>query len=347
MQKLKIKISCCLFLVNAVLIGQIISPFNKRVIQDTSSNYSFIVSGHFHGSSTNQSGFPASTLLANIDTLNTLQPLFLMSLGDLFLDVNDTYIDHYQKSLFDKLKMPLFNSVGNHDLANGNRYEKMYGKSFFSFSCHGELFIILNTELNDGDIKGEQLELLKEKIASAATQSVQHIFIFTHRPVWAEEHPGYSTLFKDNTRSQFGAPNYKKEIQPLIEHSTIPIYWISGSLGDGPASFFYDKDASGITFMQTAIRDLPRDAVLIVHVKAGNISFQGISLTGEQLQSIENYNVNYWTQKSAPEATFNYRLLPYLTLQMITHTYFWIGLICGGILVLVLIGLIKKWKRKK
>lgn len=347
-QRFKIRAGICFFLINSMLIAQVISPFNKRAIGDTAENYSFIVSGHFHGSSNSQSGFPASTLLSGIDTLNALQPVFLMSLGDLFLEVNDANIDHYQKALFDKLKMPLFNSVGNHDLSNGNRYEQVYGKLFFSFIHHKELFIVLNTELNDGDIKEEQLQMLKEVLANAAKQSIQHIFIFSHRPVWAEEHPTYSKLFKENTHKQFGAPNYKKEIQPLIDHSSIPVYWLSGSMGSGPASFFYDKEeGTGITFMQTAIRDLPRDAVLLVKVNAGNVSFQGISLTGQQLQPIENYNVDFWTQQVAPETPFNYRLLPYLTLQMISHYYFWVGLICGGLLILILTALIKRWKRKK
>jgi hypothetical protein len=347
-QRLKINASICLLLINFTLTGQITSPFNKRIVQDTAPDYSFIVSGHFHGSSASQSTFPASTLLANIDTLNALQPLFLMSLGDLFQDVNDTYIDHYQRSLFNKLKMPLFNSVGNHDLANGNRYEKEYGKSFFSFRCHAELFIVLNTELNDGSIKGEQLDMLKTALLNASKQSVQHIFIFSHRPVWAEEHPQYSKLFPENTHSRFGGPNFKKEIQPILVQAGIPVYWISGSMGNGPASFFYDREASsGITYMQTAIRDLPRDAVLLVTVSAGKISFQGISLTGEQLQPVKNYDVAYWSQHITPEITFNYRLLPYLMLQMITHHFFWIGLVCGALLILVLIGLIKKWKGKK
>ncbi len=328
-------------------MGQIVSPFNKLAILDNSVDYSFIVSGHFHGSSSNQSTFPASTLLANIDTLNALHASFLMSLGDMFLDVNEAYKEHYQKTLFDKLKIPVFNAVGNHDVSNGNKYEEYYGKSFFSFIYHTELFIVLNTEVNDGDIKGEQLQMLKGAIASASKQAIQHIFIFSHRPVWSEEHPVYSKLFKDNTKSQIGLPNYKKEIQPLIEHSQIPIYWMSGSMGAGPASFFYDKDASGITFMQTAIRDLPRDAVLIVNVKGGKVFFQGVSLTGEKLLAIESYNVDYWTKNIAPETTFNYRLLPYLTLQLITHHYFWLGLIAGILLLIVVSWIFKKWKRKK
>src|SRR6218665_2527740 len=136
--------------------AQVVSPFNKRTLKDTVTDYSFIVSGHFHGASTNISTFPASSLQANIDTLNKLKPLFLMSLGDMFLDVDQSYLDHYQKSLFDKLTMPLFNAVGNHDLSNGNMYEKVFGKSWFAFKAGMETFIVLNTEVDDGNIKSEQ-----------------------------------------------------------------------------------------------------------------------------------------------------------------------------------------------
>jgi hypothetical protein len=346
-------IKICLYLyvslVTNVIPAQMVSPFNKLPVIDTGKNYSFIVSSHFHGSSANQSTFPASTILAGIDTLNALQPSFLMSLGDLFLDVNDTYIANYQKSLFSKMKMPLFNSVGNHDLSNGNMYEKIYGRTFFSFHHGQELFIILNTEEKDGDIKGKQLQLLQEEVAAATSQhQVQHIFIFSHRPVWAEEHPVYANIFRGNTRSQFGTPNYQKEIKPLIEHLAIPVYWMSGSMGGGPASFFYDKDGqSGITFMQTAIRDVSRDAVLLVSVKSGKVSFKGISLTGENIQPVETYNADYWTAHTIHEASFSFRLLPYLTLQLITHHFFWIGFVCGGLLILFLIALIKRWKRRK
>jgi len=119
--------------------AQVVSPFNGAKLNDSVSDYSFIVSGHFHGQSNNGSTFPAATVLSSIDTLNNIQPAFLMSLGDLFLDVDDVYLDHYKSSLFSKIKFPLFNTVGNHDISNGNRYEKEYGKTFFSFVFASEL----------------------------------------------------------------------------------------------------------------------------------------------------------------------------------------------------------------
>jgi len=230
--------------------GQPISPFNKLTFKDSVGKYSFIVSGHFHGASTNLSTFPASALQANIDTLNSLHPLFLMSLGDMFLDVNDIYIQHYQKSLFNKLNMPLYNAVGNHDLANSNLYEKVFGKSYFSFRNATELYIVLNTEINDGSIKDDQLVFLNEALKNAA--GLKNIFIFSHRAVWAEENERYKNLFKGNTRTMVGSNNFEDTILPLLLmqlQEKRNIFWMSGSLGGGPASFFMTKILNQILYL--------------------------------------------------------------------------------------------------
>ncbi len=327
--------------------SQVSSPFNKLILQDTPSVYSFIISGHFHGASTNASTFPSSTIQASIDTLNSLNPLFLMSLGDMFIDVNETYIHHYQKSLFDKLKMPLFNAVGNHDVSNGNMYEKLFGKSYFSFRNGTEVFIILDTEKDDGSVMADQLAFLTDALKLSFSKN---IFIFSHRPVWAENSERYKKLFNGNTRTMFGSNNYENVVRPLLMKYSKEknIYWVSGSLGGGPASFFYDKEiATNITFMQTAIRDQQRDAVLRVNVADGIVNFNGISLTGEQLEPIENYNVDFWNNTIPVEQKFNFRLLPYLTKQLIFHHYFWVGFISSVILIAFFVLIKNRWKRSK
>jgi hypothetical protein len=330
------------------LSAQIVSPFNKLNVSDTSQIYSFIVSGHFHGASSNISTYPASSLLANIDTLNSLQPSFLMSLGDLFLDVNEINILHYQKSLFNKLKMPLFNAVGNHDLS-GNLYEKVFDPTFFKIIINSELFIVLNTEVNDGSIKGEQLEFLKNTLFPDSLQGIKNIFIFSHRPVWAESIVKYKNLFQGNTRTILGNNNFPEIIslfQPISKSKNV--YWISGSMGGGPSSFFYDRnDSVNITFMQTAIRDLPRDAVLLVTVNNGNILLKGVSLTDEVLKPIEQYNIDYWNKTIPPEQHFNFRLLPYLTIQIISHKDFWIGVFLTVLSFVVFLYIRRRWKKRK
>ncbi len=333
-----------------VLTAQIISPFNNLPVYDSSKNYSFIVSGHFHGASTNSSTFPASSLLANIDSLNSLKPVFLMSLGDMFLDVNDTYINHYKYCLFDKLKMPLFNSVGNHDLA-GNVYEKKFGKTYFSFVHNSELFIVLNTEMNDGSIKDEQLKLFTFSIDTALKSEIKNVFIFTHRPIWAERIEKYSKLFSDNTRTALGNNNFIEDIEPLLKKvsKNKNVYWLSGSMGGmAPASFFFDKDEkTNVTFMQTSIRDLPRDAILQVNINNGIATLKGISITGQKLTPVEDYNLVYWNKNMAPEQAFNFRLVPYLAKQMLLHHFFWFGFFFFLLITLTITFIKKRWKRKK
>jgi hypothetical protein len=329
--------------------AQPFSPFNGLEIKDTSSNYSFTISGHFYGASTNASTFPASSILANIDTLNGLKPLFLFCLGDMFMDVNDNIISNYKRSLFGKLKMPLFNSVGNHDVSNNNMYEKVFGSTYYYFNKTTELFIVLNTEINDGSIKDAQFEMLQKALLKANEFQVRNIFIFSHRPVWAEQHPEYSKLFRENTRTALGKNNYVDDIEPLLSKlaSEKNVFWISGSMGNGPASFFWDRDKrTNINYMQTAIRDLPRDAVLQVNIVNGNVRFKGISLTGQNIEPIESYSVQYWQKTLPPEQKFNYRLLPLIIFQTVKSKSFLFG-IAFSLFVILIVKLVLRWKRKK
>lgn len=334
-------------LLNSYFMIAQVSPFNQLKVHDSLQNYSFIVSGHFHGQSTNQSTFPAATLLANIDTLNKLQTSFLMSLGDMFMDVDDVYLNHYKNALFNKINFPLFNAVGNHDISNGNRYEKEFGKSYFSFNIASELYIVLNTELNDGSIKGEQLSFLEDALKEAEeNKSIKNIFVFTHRPIWAERIDKYSKLFLENTHTAIGTNNFLEEVMPLL----IPlkgrnIIWMSGSMAGGPASFFYDKNnETGITFIQTAIRDTPRDAVLVVNVKEGMVSFEGLSLTNQKLNSIESYDIDFWLKSSKPDSEFSYRLIPLYLKNTLLHRYFWYGVLFSFLFILSIRFVIKRKK---
>ena len=339
----------CLLMQFQIVLAQPVSPFNKLLVADSSHTYSFIVSGHFYGESSSKSTFPASTLLAGIDTLNSLKPSFLMSLGDMFIDVNEKYISNYNRSLFNKLEMPLFNAVGNHDIANGNYYEKVFGESYTVFSLQSELFIILNTELNDGSIKEEQLQFLGDVLRKSNSEEFKNVFIFSHRPIWSENNPTYAGLFEGNTRTAFGENNFDDEIKTLLTRISKKksVFWMSGSMADAPASFFYHQEPdSKITFIQTAIRDLPRDAVLQVNVEDGKVSFNGISLTGESLQPVESYDVNYWNKNMVKDEPFSFRLLPYLTMKIIKHNYFWIGFVCSLLILLTFRFLFVRWKRR-
>ena len=302
------------------------NSLNGKILElSQDSSFSFLLSGHFYGNSGNLSGYPASSVLANIDEFNNSEAAFLMCLGDLFLDVKNN-VPNYEKALFSKLDLPLFNAVGNHDLS-GNVYQEHFGETFYSFSTSHHQFVVLDTEKEDGSIEDKQLDLLKKALNSE--QDV--VFVFSHRPVWAEEDEQLKDVFKQNTSSTFGN-NFASEILPLIKQSNKVIYWFSGSLGgNAPASFFYHEKTPKIKYIATAIRDLPRDAYLKVNIHQEKISFETISLTGQKLKPLADYNVELW--KNTKPRTFNIRLLPLYVKQTLFSRSFWVGMLVALVLV--------------
>ncbi len=290
---------------------------NKPLQVDDSTKYSFLVSAHFYGGSAKTSGYPAGSVLGSVDTINNLNSTFLMCLGDMFMDVKND-IPFYKKSLFNKLNIPLYNAVGNHDLSS-DVYQNNFGETSYSFRINNNIFLVLDTEEDDGSLKDNQLELLEKSVISEA----KNIFVFSHRPIWAEDDEDLKHVFKDNTQSLI-SNNYQDKILPLLQQSKSKIYWFSGSLGGAaPSSFFYHSKTNQLTYIATAIRDLKRDGILKVDVVNDDVLFETISLTSENVLPLEAYNLDFWRTEKPKE--FNYRLIPLYIKQIVFNKSFFIG----------------------
>lgn len=315
--------SCSILLVTGFAYSQK-SPFNHTSIElDSTGDYSFIVSGHFHGDGNNKSGMPVNTLMANMDWINQSEADFMVCLGDLFLNIEKD-IPAYQSHFFDRLEMPLFNVVGNHDLEE-QVYQDNFGETSFEFDLNGERHIFLDTERDDGDLKGDQLEKIKKLSRDIKKGTVETGFIYSHRTIWKDKYEELDELFVHNTQS-FGEPNFEGEVYPLLEEASSKnkIYWFSGSMGGGPSSFFHFEDKN-ISYILSAIRGLQRDAILMVHIKKGEVSFETHSLTGQELEPLSHYDVEYWST-TEEESEFSLGLLWYQFRLAISHRYFWYGI---------------------
>ena len=319
--------------------GYSVNKVNMNEALDTANEYQFLISGHFYGDGFNQTHYPANTVLGNIELFNNMD--FSICLGDLYRDVK---YDHpfYQNSFYKQLTKPLYNAVGNHDIS-GNFFEEQVAPTYFSFSTKGIRHVILNTELNDSRIIGEQLDSFKVWLNDFKEDTHQHLFIYTHRPIWAEEDSVLITVFSDNTQSDFGT-NFQSEIIPLL--NSIPndksIFWFSGSMGAQPHSFFYFPK-NNITYAITAVRGIKRDAVLLVNFENEKLSFQTKSLTGEQLMDFEDYNLELFLNHKEP-MDINYRLIPLWIKNTLFHRYFWYGVLFSLISIFVVIKLTSRFR---
>jgi calcineurin-like phosphoesterase family protein len=323
----------CFEIMGSPLYAQSLNGKSLNTQNLITDHYSFFVSGHFHGSSNNKTGKPAKTILNNIEKINNEQVLFIASLGDIFMDVKND-IPAYNKLLLDRLAVPVFNAPGNHD-KSGSVYENNYGITYYNFKISSELFVFLDTEMNDGNITDDQYNFLKSSLDD--TKGIKNIFIFTHRLIWAEDHPDMLNLFKGNTRSERGN-NFRNEILPLLTkcNKNISIYLFGGSMSAAPSSFFYHKEGR-IYYIATAIRDTPKDAMLKVDVKNSKVSFSAFPL----VLPIEMYNIDYYLHNSENVQRFNWRLVPLYIKTMLSHRYFWYGIL------MIMIPFISIWGYRK
>jgi hypothetical protein len=318
------------------------SPFTSVAVRqpDSAGHYRLVISGHFHGSSASRSGYPAATLLAGLDTINALRPNVLLSTGDMFLDA-EADIPRFRYALFSKLNVPLFNAPGNHDA--GRAYTEAFGSALHVIRMGADRILLLDTERDNGSIKGDQLDTLR-----ALVQGLNgRLFIVSHRPIWAEDDSNYSELFAGNTRSLVPG-NYRSEIWPLLQGIRAPghVYWISGSMaGRAPSSIFFQQHTPQVTFIQSAIRDELRDAVLVADVGATGVEWSTISLTHGAVERPEVYDAAWWRERIARPEPFNWRLLPYIVGETITRAEFLYGLLSGMLVVALFSLLIRRSRR--
>lgn len=310
---------------------------------DSSGAHRMVFSGHFYGGSHSRSGYPAATVLANVDTLNALGAGVMLLTGDLFVEpVSDA--QRHGAALYRRLNMPVYNAVGNHDLAGG-RYEELFGATFMAFDRGPDRIIILDSERDNSKILGPQLELLEQAARDAGEGRLRHIFIVSHRPVWAEDDRELGELFRHNTRSMLGT-NFERDVRPLLDRmrSHARVYWVSGSMGGfAPASVFHHEEAEGLFFLQTAIRDEPRDAVLVADVGEEHVRWWLVSLTGSKVGNVEGYDAAYWRKHMGVAGEgFNWRLMPLHVRNTVTHRAFWLG----GALALLAMAVLRRLLRR-
>jgi len=145
--------------------------------------------------------------LQAIDTVNKLNPDFVITGGDLVMDVLDQTQDRADslyalyKEVSGEFNMPVYNAVGNHEVYGWHRdeegiesspgfgkkmYEKEMGERFYSFDHKGWHFIILDAIYRGdeghyiGKIDEEQVEWLKGDLDK--TDKLTPIAITVHIP---------------------------------------------------------------------------------------------------------------------------------------------------------------------
>jgi len=323
-----------------------VSPYTAKslVPPDSLGNYRLLIGGHFHGASTSRSGYPASTVLAGLDAINATRANVFLSTGDLFMDP-DRDSARYRHAFFSKLDLALFNAPGNHDL-EGEAFDPSSNTPLL-LTMGRDRILLLDTERDDSRVLSDQLGLIAELAKSSGSGAIDRVFIISHRPIWSEEDARYSALFAGNTRALAGS-NYVSDVLPLLRRiaKQSQVFWISGSMaGRAPASIFFQPEETNITYIQCAVRDELRDALLVADVSSGAVEWSSISLTRMPLDPVDTYNAAWWEARMGVTEEFHWRRIPYLIRMNVTHPAFWYGVGSTALMLMVLWSLARRRKK--
>jgi len=139
-------------------------PWTSENFKNNPKNFQFVIIGDRTGGAN-----PEGTFALAMDQINLLQPEFVINVGDLIegypedrADLNNMWDE--ADGLLNKLEMPFFRTIGNHDVSTPETKEvwtERYGADYYNFLYQDVLFMVLNTE--DGS-RPEPPENIKEDL---------------------------------------------------------------------------------------------------------------------------------------------------------------------------------------
>ena len=262
--------------------------FSLRWINDKNS-YSFFVAGHLYGSTSGNSVHIHPPFKAVFPFIRS-QPgmAFGVFTGDLVRKSEPENFDTLVSEL-SKLRLPYYIAPGNHDVGNRALYESYFGKkerenkTYSSFTHENDLFILLDANLNNWSITGEQLFFLEENLAQFADKS-RNIFVFVHQLIWWSNNNEFKNITMNWPPYTPDSTNYWTTIEPLLASAKKPVYLFAGDLGANHIAtpFMYFKKGN-ISYIAGGMGQKIDDNFVIVEVdEDGSVNLELVALQGDK-----------------------------------------------------------------
>jgi 3',5'-cyclic AMP phosphodiesterase CpdA len=265
---------------------------------DMNSPITILAGGHLYGSPYN-AGTPliSSTVQNNIDTINSSQADLFFSLGDMTYLPSMESVQGLRDILLDRVTVPLFNAVGNHDLKNGRTfYQNNFGQTYYSFEYGSLQIVVLDTVISHCYIEGHQLDMLNSVLEDTLqNNNIQNIFIFVHKLIFLEDE---DLMGRANGMCDYGSNFSQIRDDILIPFSLEkPIYIFAGDVGafgGNLSPFYYRYPDSNLSTIAVGVGDGVDDALLKIVVEGDEVKFELIPLADGHFHDLTTYTPAYW-----------------------------------------------------
>lgn len=274
-----------------------------QILIAKAQNYSFIIAGHMYGSPIDRTPYyAANSIVSNIKFIKSLNPTLFISLGDNCRNGNDSIsLKFFDETIIDQLNIPFFTAYGNHDGDRKLIEKRLNGKTYFSHVKNSELFIFIDSELENNIIYGECLDFVINTLKNAEINDrIKNIFILSHKLIWSQSDTRYQIVYKNSNEGSYNYSRFKKFCDIIHFYLTKQpkskkIYWLSGDIGQfWSLPLFYDC-FNNITYIATGLGDGPGDLILNVSVKNSIVEIKAYDLESHKALRLNQYNLKKWT----------------------------------------------------
>ncbi|MGB0864006.1 MAG: metallophosphoesterase family protein [Saprospiraceae bacterium] len=282
-----------LFLSALLFVVLFITSCDEEYIEsiDSPLNYSFFVAGHTYGSpGVNNPGLHPP-FEAFYDTINNYSE---MSMGFLTGDiVQSSTVQNWNEvdTSLKRLEMPIYFAFGNHDMQDRTLVENRYGTTYSTFIKENDLFIILDPNLANWNIEGEQLDFLKNTLNEVGSD-INNIFVFFHQLIWLKDNHVLNNNEPNSFEDKADVLSFWTELEPRFNDLNKPVFLFAGDVGavaHSPSLMYYKE--KNLTYISSGMGYIGTDNFLIVEVSDnGQVDMKPVWLNNSNLSDkIENY----------------------------------------------------------
>jgi hypothetical protein len=255
--------------------------------QNDSTLYSFFVAGHSYGDAgVNNVGFhpPFKNKFSYINSRPEIK--FGVLTGDIVAP-NPVAQDWDEiDSDIISLGLPVYFTVGNHDMEDRPLFESRYGITYYDFVYENDLFIVLDPNIDGWSIKGVQLQFLKN-VLNTKTQNVKNVFVFFHQVMWSTSSNEFNHIATNSGVGKIKPVNFWPDIVPLFNSLSNNVVMFSGDIGVSWADdITYDR-YKNISFIATGMGHVDGENFVVVNVDTSkSIDYDIICLSDPVLECL-------------------------------------------------------------
>ena len=286
-------------------------------------SYSFFIAGHTYGQPGVDNEGLHPPFVEKFEYLkNRTEIKFGILLGDIVSSSPVAQDWEEVDADISSLGLPVYFAVGNHDMENRPLFESRYGSTYYYFIYEDDLFIVLDPNIDEWNISGEQLEFLENTVSSNYA-NVQNIFVFFHQLLWWKNDNIYKKVNPNSFSGRADTINFWSSIEPLFHQLPNQVIMFAGDVGAAywSSDFMYDT-YDNITLIASGMGEEDGDNFIVVNVDtARKIKYDLICIDTPELYCFGELSGHELTNYEN-DHTFNIKVYPnpareYITLEFV------------------------------